>query len=1436
MKKIRLISIALIFTFLSQMAVFAKKNTLYSDNIKMIMCSGGKVAITDKADTVLAVPPYTDNGNVMLPAKYLLEGCGYDVEENENTLTAKGNKSISVTADGSITVDGKSEKLAATENKNGELFTSADICDYIGKKYNITQNGLFVMFEKNTESFDENLLLRLQGIYMSPDGKGSAGTVNAPVGTLDEAKKLAAKYLREYGEDYPVHIFVKGGLYHFSKTVKFDDEIFNSDLNKVVSIESYDDEMPQFTGAQTLDTADFIPVSDPYTLARLPKEGRGKVAYIDLKKAGIEQLENKANVFNYIYLNDIEQTNARWPNNGEATVFSVPQTNSFTFSEAAPTRWTEAKNAYVFGHFSSWRWEWHQGIIKSVDPATKTINIVGANGSETMRSSASGTGWYAQNLLEELDMPGEWYVDQENMLLYYYPPYKLKNQKLEIMTCNDTLIEFTYGKNISIKGINFTKCYQGLLFKGSPKNVTIDKCKFSHQQAYYAVQFPNGAGTLNVTITNNEVYNLFGAFCYVKTGNLGRLTDGNCLIKNNVIIQVAQYYKNAGAICGPYQVENFGSVGTTVEHNVIQDIPGGAGVGLGGTHIKITNNEIVNAGKYMNDYGAIYMGRSSSYFDTEIAYNFLHNFNNSNDYKGLYNDDAFAGAYWHHNIMVDMESPSNQAPGFNTRYMYNISVNCAKDGINGSRKNFNNGGRIKHGGADWKETEKLVKENEDVYKEQYPQIFDWLERKDDEGWYNVCWDSVFFGNIGINCSNGTGLVDELSQYGAKEIERNGKAFSIENLNGTSEGNPRYDVSEEDVFVDPSHQNYNVKPDSEQAKAYPELLDIDVEQIGLTSDAQYLLQKPEHGSHLVYPTNGIKNINAGSITFSWDPVKGASFYRLIIATDSKLESVVYDKEFRENGNTNNVTVEGLSNSKVYYWKVVAKSVTRQNQFEIDSIGGPYAFRTADKDTLQKDNIRLAITAYEAFYNDDLQSKDYKFDEEFINYAGEVLERAKKAFISASTQEELDSLEQELYYVIKKSPFFMNIHYENVNGIYDSGAKWDVNYSGKISVDSDKVLTFSSNNERADAKTEIKNRNSVLCFKMKLANLGTSAGDYQGFDIKMNKNGYGYLMVVKHDIIEWQRIGRTLTEIPNDFIEADKWYDVMTGGINTPNGVLQFFKVDGRIIYAELDQTANQTRDEGYFNIRKNGKGSIQLKDMEEVPQDGILIDEILENFGNPRSAKHLQTLLIGSGDTMEISDSKLFATLDKSKIADVLFPILQSRKISASRYDVSEYKKILTEACVVAGYNQGLAELLFRNNTDLMYNDIIKADLIDENGVTIYKWYNDMSDIYKAKANNAMLKGNCGSIEELRRHMAKYMITYVINACFNSHAGRSDYISEVLTKENADYVGLEINDYLSLTPEQKLIANNYIGNNGEVSGDRSFDELAEDIHTAVKNLK
>lgn len=1436
MKKIRFLCVILIMTLISQTVVFAKKDDgLYSDNIQMAMCSGGKIALFEKNDTVLEYVPYIESGKLMIPAVYCLENYGYEVSINDGILTAEGENTVTAAAEtDKININNEEKSLGVNAKlQGGEMFVPADVLEYIGLVYTVTPNGVLAVFGNGkAEQFDENIFIKLQGVYVDLNGNNNNdGSVTSPVADINAAKKIAVKYMKDYGREYKVRIFVNGGTYRFSSGVSFNENEFSLEGCKGLSIQNFDDDKPEFTGSVLLDPAELSPVTDAKTLARLHPDGRGKVASLDLSKAGIKELVTPNNVFNYIYLNDIEQTNARWPNDHEAVMFSVPQVNSFVFSETDPTKWVDAKDAYVFGHFSKAGWEWHQGIIQSVNPSTKTINIVGANGSEKLQTTAGGTGWYAANLIEEIDSPGEWYVDKENLKLYYYPPYRLKDQKLEIVTCTDTLLSFVNAVNIDIKGVNFSKCYQALKFTGTPKNITIQKCEFSHGQASKMIEFPSGVRTFNINILENKVYNLFGSFIYFKAGNLNTLEDGNCLIKDNYVVQTAQYYKAAGALTGPYQTGNFGNVGVVCEHNVIQDIPGGAAIAYAGTRCRINNNEIINAGKYMSDYGAIYFGRSASYFDTEVAYNFLHDFNDTNNYNGLYNDDAYAGAYWHHNITANMYQPCIQAPGLNTRYMYNIAVNCARTGGLGSRKSY--GDSIYYKGSLWTQANTLLTENADVYKKEYPKLYEWLER--DKTFFDVCWDSIYFGNIGIGCDS-VNEFSEMLEYGAKEMERNGETISIADSNGQRTGNPKYDFSK-DIFVDIDKQNYNINPESQPAKDFPELLEIDVAESGLTEDAEYLMETPKTGSHLKYPRNGQKGINASSITFSWDPVIGASFYEITVATDPQLENVVYNSEIRENGNFNQITFTDFANDCLYYWKVTAKGIARQNQFEIDSIGGPYAFKTAVRDTLSKDNLRIAITSYESFCKDDLHNSEYEFDSEFIKMAEDKLEYAKSVYSKARTQKELDAVEQEIYSIVKKSPFFMKLHYENINGIYDKNASWNISSDGEVSVSNDGVLTFSKSPEgRSNAKTAIKNKNSVLCFKMKLADLGDAAGDYQGFDIKLSNDGNGYLIIFKHDIIEWQRIGKTLTEIPNDFIEADKWYDVMAGGINTPNGVLQFFKVDGRVIYAELDQTANQTRDEGWFQIRKNGRGSIQMKNMEEVPADGIIIDDLLDAFKKPNSDKHLQTLFIGSADTVEMSSSELFAKLDKSEIASILYPQLQNREISITRSDVSEYKKLIEEACVIAGYNQGLSEQIFKNKIEFLYNDIINVDSIDDNGVTIYAEYKTMTDKFKASTNETMLKCDCRTIDELRANIAKCMLVGTINACYTGFAGQSGYISDVLTKENADYVGIDISDYLALSPEKKLQANDYIGNNERARGNRTLEELVEDVHTAVTNMR
>ena len=1437
MKKIRCLSIILILVMLSQTFVFAaKQQEVYSENVQMAMVCGGKVALFEKVDTVLGTPPFKADNSLMLPARYLFENYGYEVSYENETFKAVGEKEISLAKNSNmLNVNGETKELPqASQIVNDTFFVPADICKSMGLTHLVTANGVFVILKdvKKTE-FNENILIKLQGVYVSTDGNDSyQGTPAQPVAGMEAAKKIAMRYLGDFGRSYTVRIFVKGGTYRFSSGVNFDDDEIKHDSYKGLSIENYDKNLPEFTGTVEINSEGFVPVQDAMTLAKLPKKGRGNVAVLDLAAQGITDLKQLPNIFHYLYLNDIEQTNARWPNVGEATVFSVPQTNSFTFSETDPTRWTEAKNAYVFGHFSKAGWEWHQGIIQSVNPVTKTITITGATTKDKMISTAAGTTWYAQNLLEELDMPGEWYVDTEAKKLYYYPPYRLKDQKLEILKCTDTLLTFNNAKNVSIKGINFTKCYQALNFKGDDeqiKNITVQQCKFSHSQAYTTVEFPNGSRVYDISILENDAYNLFGRFCYFRAGNVPKLKDGNCIIKNNRITQVAQYYKQVGAIGMPYQTGNFGSIGVTVENNVIQDVPGGSAISAGGTRQKILYNEIVNAGKYMSDYGAIYCGRSASFYDLEVAHNFLHNFNNTNNYNGLYNDDGYANAKWHHNVMVDMYQPCIQAPGFNVEYTYNVAVNTAKTGSIGSRKSYGNS--IYYNGTIWTEAKKMFYDNEEVYRQQYPQGFDWLER--DKEFYDVSWDSVYFGNVGIGSTHVNDF-GELLEYGAKEIERNGEAFSIEGMNGQLSGNPKYDYSD-DIFVDIENMNYNINPESQVAKDFPELLEIDVTKSGITEDALYLMKKPSEGSRLVYPDNGQKGLNASAITFSWDPVKGASFYRIIVATDPKLENVIYDREIRENGNYNQITLENFENNCVYYWKVIAKSVTRQNMFEIDSVGGPYAFKTAMQDTLDKDNLRLAITAFETFVKEDLNNPDYEFDAEFKAQAEKKLEEVNAIYRTARTQSQIDGAEEEIYYLIKKSPFFMKLHFENLSGVYDENAQWQT--TGNVIVDDEGVLTFSSpDGGRANAKTAINNRNSVVCFQMKLADLGNAASNYQGFDIKMSDAGRGYLIIFKHDIIEWQRINATLTEIPNDFIEAGKWYDVQAGGINTPNGVLQFFRVDGRIIYAELDQTANQTRDEGWFQIRKNQLGSIQIRDSQNVPEDSIIIDDVLNAFKEPRSDKHLQTLFIGSSDAMEMGSSQIFAKLDKSKLASVVYPIVQEREVNATREDVSEYKKILEEACVITGYNQGLSDLIFKNKIGFNYNDIIKVESIDTNGVTIYAGYNTMTDKFKSVTTDMMINGNCKTIDELRIHIAKCMLLGTINACYTGFAGQSEYISRILTKENADYIGIDISDYLALSAEDKLKANDAIGNGPRGDTTRTLDELVEDIHEAVNNLR
>lgn len=1090
----------MIFSMLLQNIVFATElnASFIPENAELILFDNAKLAYFKGVPEVLENPVFSENGKVYIQREYLLNKLGIDEE---------------------ITfVD---EKV-----KNNVSYVNPDNLETSGIKFTYSNNTV-IFWKGRIGTADYNNLSKLQGIYISPDGLEQArGDAKNPVNSLEVAKVIAERYYKEFGDKYPVYIFVHGGKYKFSETVTFDDEIFADKNKKGLKIVGYGDGEVIFTGAEEIDAKKLRVVKDANILARLPKAGRGQVASMKLSDEGINSIKISDKSYPFLYVDDIEQIQSRWPNGGFTQVKSLPSSTMMGYDENNPSRWVLAKDARINAYFNADYW-FGTSKVASVNAKDKIITLDASNGGKTFTTSRVGARWYARNLLEEIDMPGEWFVDREENILYFYPPYSLKDKKLEIVTFhNKSMIDIGSSKNISVDGITFEKSGGEAIKGSSVDGVNVINCNFRYLQGLYALNFADV--NMNVYVDSNKCYGCAGGFILCRAGKIDTLESGNTVISNNHISSCGYEPVNGyAAICitnpSNESFKRLVSVGIEVKNNVVQDCVTTNGLLWAGCYINIHHNEFLNQSKHLNDHGVIYVGRAHSQRGSEVAFNYIHDLNEEKLVCGLYNDDGYSGTNWHHNVCTNMYFSTTHGLGLDENYNYNLSVNCKVPGTVGSRMTwseslYGENGSLKN------EVKTALAVGGNVYKKAFPELEESLKRTP----YSAPWNSCFFGNVGVNTGGktlGDTAIGEIEEYGAKTLNRNGEEISIVGLNGSAEGNPHFDYSD-DYFVDAANQNYNIKPESEIAKAVPELLEIKMEEMGL-ADEEMLSHRENF--RLKEPSNGDEAVDSKLVTFSWDRVENATKYRLLIATDPEMQNIVYDKTMVENGNNNHAEVDSLLLDTVYYWKVQAIGLARQNQFVIENYNGPYIFRTARKNELDKENAEIAIEAIKEFNTEISKNASYEYDEVFLKEMNTLIVKAEEVYKNAKTQEELDNIEDEIYVLINKSPFYMKVKFEHLDGIFGENVEWTLNYPEKIYF-KDGVLTLenSDNSTRCYATADINNRNSILCFKMKLDDLSDGSG-WQGFDFKLNESGKGYFVTFKKSLIEFQRIGNGLTEI-------------------------------------------------------------------------------------------------------------------------------------------------------------------------------------------------------------------------------------------------------------------------------------------------------------------
>lgn len=230
-------------------------------------------------------------------------------------------------------------------------------------------------------------------IYVSKNGNNqNSGTLNAPLQSLDMALKLAESEKQE-NADKAITIFVRGGTYYLPETARINSS-HSGTKEAPFKINAYPGEQVIISGARKLD-----------------------LTWEDAEDGILRAKLGEAISFDQLFINGRKQIRARYPNfNPDILVY-----NGYSADAISPDRiktWSKPETGVLHAmHRAEWG-GYHYRIV-GVDADGEAILEGGFQNNRQMGMHKDYR--FVENIKEELDVPGEWFFDQEEKVLYYYP-------------------------------------------------------------------------------------------------------------------------------------------------------------------------------------------------------------------------------------------------------------------------------------------------------------------------------------------------------------------------------------------------------------------------------------------------------------------------------------------------------------------------------------------------------------------------------------------------------------------------------------------------------------------------------------------------------------------------------------------------------------------------------------------------------------------------------------------------------------------------------------------------------------------------------------------------------------------------------------------------------------------------------------------------------
>lgn len=237
--------------------------------------------------------------------------------------------------------------------------------------------------------------------------------------------------------------------------------------------------------------------------------------------------------------------------------------------------------------------------VNSIDPATRLLTLTPVGGYEIKPHSR----FHFQNALEELDAPGEWFLDPRTKTLYFWPPASPEPRAARLVTL-DSFIQIKAGaKNIRIERLGFTGCNGTAISMANAEDCLIAGCELNTVGGYGNGAFGEAirinGGKRNV-VRGNNIAHVGGVGVSISGGDRITLTPASHEVVNNEIHHVGVFGKGSSGV-------DVAGVGHRVAHNLIHDCPRIA-VQMGGNNIVVEFNHLHHLCLETNDGGAIYTG------------------------------------------------------------------------------------------------------------------------------------------------------------------------------------------------------------------------------------------------------------------------------------------------------------------------------------------------------------------------------------------------------------------------------------------------------------------------------------------------------------------------------------------------------------------------------------------------------------------------------------------------------------------------------------------------------------------------------------------------------------------------------------------------------------------------------------------------------------